>query len=210
MESPLFTDRHDLIACPDCDLLHRIAPLEAGQKASCRRCGAVLYRHRPRAVEQGLALTLAALVLFAIATSLPLLSLKMSGQIQETSLLDGVRSFIDRGDWGLALLVFLTSLLFPLLRLLGLLYVLFPLWLGRSLPGLGRVFRLTFGFTPWSMLEIYLLGALVAVVKLGEMATIVPGLAAYAFVGLILASAWAAYTLEPKLVWDRVEVRHGR
>ncbi len=204
------TDTRSLIACPDCDLLHHTTPPQRGGVARCARCGAVLYRDRPRGVETALALTLSALLLFVLTNLLPLLALKMGGRIQETSLASGVFVFIDRREWLLAGLVFLTSLLFPLLRIAGLLAVLIPLRFNLHAPWLGKVFRLTNATSPWSMLEIFLLGGLVAAVKLQDMATVVPGIAAYSFAGLILTMSWAVYALEPRLIWERAGLAGAR
>lgn len=200
----------ELMACPDCDLLHRRVALPSKGVARCRRCGTLFYRNPPRMLEQALALSVTGLILFILANLFPLLALELSGRHEELTLIQGTLVFVDQGQWMLAVLVFLTSLLFPLLRLLGLLYVLLPLHLRRSPPLLGPMFRLTQAFSPWSMAEIFLLGALVAAVKLGDMASILPGAAAYAFAGLILTSAWIGFKLEPQLIWDRVPVSpHG-
>ncbi len=154
-------------------------------------------------LEQCLALTLTALALFTLANLFPLLNLRLGGREEALTLIEGALTFLDQGHWGLAGLVFFTSLLFPLLRLLGLAYVLLPLWRGRIPPRLGPVFRWTQAFSPWSMAEIFLLGGLVAAVKLGDMAAIIPGTAAYAFIGMIFINAWIGFKLEPRMIWDR-------
>ncbi len=197
------------LACPQCDQLYRRVPLASGKKAVCVRCGAVLYRCRKRGVEFALALCVSGLILFGVANFAPLLALEKGGLIQETTLWSGIGVFLVRGEWLLALLVLVTLILFPLLRLAGLTYVLYPFFRGRATAaGAARVFRLIHAASPWSMLEIFLLGALVAVVKLGDMATVMPGIAAYAFVGLILVSAWAEYVIEPRDIWRRID-NHG-
>lgn len=206
--SPSYDQADDWLACPHCDLLYRQIPLAGGSKAVCRRCGLVLYRCRERGVEFALALSIAGLMLFIVANFAPLLALEKGGLIQETTLWSGIGVFVERGEWLLALLVLGTLIIFPLVRLAGLVYVLYPLHRGRSAAGLARVFRLIHAASPWSMLEIFLLGALVAAVKLGNMATVMPGVAAYAFVGLILVSAWAEYLVEPRDIWRRID-GHG-
>jgi len=193
-----------LIACLGCDLLHRRIPLPGHRAARCRRCGAVLYRSRPDGIPTALALNLAALWLLLLVNLFPLLELRMGGQVQETTLWRSMLTFYDQGDWLLGTLVLGTSLVVPLARLLGMVYVLSAVQFGLNLPRLGRIFRGARALAPWGMLEIYLLGALVAAVKLGDQAILVPGVAAFAFIGMILTLAWAAMALEPMAVWERI------
>ena len=146
------------------------------------------------------------LILFVIANSYPFLSFKMEGIVQETTLLTGVHLFYQSGMHALALLVALTTVVFPLAELLGLLYVLLPLKLDRVPWKLGRVFRFVRSIEPWGMMEVFMLGILASVVKLAQMASIVPGISMYAFAALIVVIAAAAASLDPRIVWDRVEV----
>jgi paraquat-inducible protein A len=199
-----------LLACPGCDLLLRRSSLPGGGMALCPRCHSPLYRRRPSGIETALALNLAAMLLLLLSNLFPLFELRMGGQQREATLWDSVLTFFDEGAWLLGTLVLGTSLVMPLVRLLGLLYVLGALRFRLALPRLGRIFRGVRSLSPWGMLEIYLLGALVAAVKLGDQATIVPGVAAFAFACLILVLAWSAAVLEPQGVWDRIPpVRPG-
>ena len=106
--------------------------------------------------------------------------------------------------WELSLLVLLTTILVPLLQLLVLVYVLVPLYLNRTPWKLGSIFRLFHSLQPWGMMEVFMIGILVAVVKLVGMAQIVPGLALWSFAVLIIVLAAAAANLDPRLVWERV------
>jgi paraquat-inducible protein A len=195
-----------LIACHECDLLQHIPHQRQGGKARCRRCDAVLHRSVSDSLNRTLALTLAGLVLFFVANSFPFLSFKMQGQATETTLATGVRDLYAQGMWELALLVLLTSMLVPLLQLLLLLYILLPLKFGRKPWRLATVFRLLQRLGPWGMMEVFMLGILVAVVKLVEMAQIIPGLALWSFALLIFVLAGAAAALDPRVIWERVEV----
>jgi paraquat-inducible protein A len=104
-----------------------------------------------------------------------------------------------------ASLVFLTTILAPFLQLLGLAYILLPLKIDRMAPGTFRVFRLFHGIQPWSMMEVFMLGILVSIVKLAKMAQIVPGIAVYSFMALIFVLAACTASLDPHLVWERWE-----
>ncbi len=196
-----------LIACHDCDLLHRYRPLSEGDEAKCHRCGSVLYRNKAKSLEKTFALSLAALILYVVANTFPFLAIRLEGQITHTTLITGVIELYDQDMLALSALVFLTSILAPGLQVLGLLYVLLPLRLKRSGPLLAQVFRWVRSLEPWSMMEVFMLGILVSVVKLSAMAEIVPGIAVWSFGALIMVLAWAAATLDPKKVWDELECR---
>jgi paraquat-inducible protein A len=165
----------------------------------------VLRRRRPRSIERTLALTLGAAVLFVVANSFPFLSFDMKGQETETTLATGVRDLWQQGKPELAGLVLLTIFLAPLLQIGVLLYVLLPLHGGRVPWQMPRAFRLLRRVEPWSMMEVFMIGILVAVVKLMGMASIVPGLALWAFVLLFLLISGAVASLDPQAVWERAE-----
>lgn len=194
-----------LIACPDCDLLYRRRPLQSGEKAHCGRCGALLYQCKQDSLERTLTLALAALILFVLANAYPLLAFKFRGRVQENEVISGVSELYQQGMWELALLVFGVSILAPLLKILGLLYVLLPLRFGRRPWKMASVFRLVETLHPWAMTEVYMLGILVAIVKLSDIATIVPGIALYSFAALILVMAAADAMLDPDIVWETLE-----
>ena len=199
--------RKDLIKCHECDLLQVNPTLPTGGAALCNRCGATLHRDRPDSLNRTLALTLAGIVLFIVANSFPFLSFQMQGQITETTLFTGIRDLYLGGMWELAAVVFFTSILAPGIQLVLLLVVLLPLALMKRLPpGFGRLFRWVKTLTPWGMMDVFMLGILVSVVKLSDMATIVPGTSLFAFVVLILVLAAAQASLDPDIVWGRIPV----
>jgi paraquat-inducible protein A len=195
----------DWIACHDCDLVHRAPDLPPGAAAKCSRCEAVLYRERHDGLNRALALTVAGLVLFVVANTFPFLSFHMQGQVTETTLATGVWDLYEQGMPELAGLVLITAILAPAIHLGLLAHMLLPLQLGRRPWGLAPAFRLLRRVQPWSMMEVFLLGILVSVVKLAAMAKIVPGLAIYSFGVLILVLAAASSVLEPRMIWRRVE-----
>ena len=196
---------NSLIACHECDLLNRIKPLPDGGVAQCIRCGAVLYRQKRDSLDRTLSLTIAALILFVVANTYPFLALKSGGLVQQTTLITGTKELYAQGMEALALLVLFTSILAPLVHLVGMLYVLLPLKFNRLPRNLPRVFRLVQRLQPWGMLEVFMLGILVSVVKLAKMAKIVPGIALYSFLVLIFVMAASSASLDPHLIWKRWE-----
>jgi len=193
------------IACHECDVLHRIKPLPAREAAHCIRCGAVLYRHKPNSLERTLAFAFAGLILFILANSFPFLGLKIGSQVRETTLITGIYELYVQGMQLIAILVLLTTVLVPFTQMLCLLYILLPLKFHRLPKELPRVFRFVNRVVPWGMMEVFMLGILVSVVKLGKMATIIPGLALFAFLSLIFVLAAMTVALDEHLIWQTID-----
>jgi paraquat-inducible protein A len=193
-----------IMACHECGLVQRMRALPDGGSARCPRCGAALYRERHASIHRALMLTLAALILFVLAHSFPFMSFSLEGREQVSTLLTGVVQLYRNGMWPLALLVFGAASLVPLLKLLGNLYVLLPLRLGRRPWGSAVVFRYAEVLHPWAMMEVYLLGVIVAYVKLIDLARLELGLAVYSFGALILVMIAAEAALDRRKVWERL------
>jgi paraquat-inducible protein A len=193
------------VACHDCDLLHRLGEIPEGSSALCRRCGGLLRKRQRRSIERTLALVMGAAVLFAVANLFPFLSFDMKGQETRTTLITGVNDLWKQGMPELAALVLLTIFLAPLFQIAILLYVLVPLHRGGVPWQMPRAFRLLKRVEPWSMMEVFMIGILVAIVKLLDMAKIEPGLALFAFVLLFVLITAAVASLDPHAVWERAE-----
>jgi paraquat-inducible protein A len=191
------------IACHDCDLIHRIDPLPAKGAAACIRCGAVLYKHKPNSQERTLAFAFAALVLFILANSFPFLGLKIGAQVRETTLITGIQELYLQGMQVIAILVLLTTVLVPFTQMMCLFYILLPLkfgWLPKRLPW---VLRLLQHLQPWGMMEVFMVGILVSVVKLAKMAKIIPGISLYSFLALIFVLSAMTVSLDAHLIWQK-------
>jgi len=193
-----------MIACHECDLLHKVQPLPDGGAARCVRCDALLYYQKKDSLDRTLALTIAGLILLIVANIFPFLAMKSGGLVRETTLITGIKGLYLQGMVALALLVFLTIILVPLVQIAGMLYVLVSLKVNRVPRNLALVYRFLRSLQPWAMMEVFMLGILVSMVKLGKMATMVPGLAVYSFVVLIFVLAGAAASLDPRIIWDRL------
>jgi paraquat-inducible protein A len=187
--------KHALIACHDCDLLQREPPLPPGALARCWRCGAELYRRRTSSLDRSLAFALGTLVVFAIANAFPIVGLKAGGNVVRTTLFGGVQALYAQHMWLVAGLVLLTTIVTPLAQLMAMTYLLLPLKFNRLPPGMPLVFRIFRLAHTWSMVEVFMLGILVALAKLAHIATVVPGTALWAFFALmvLLVSTNAAF-----------------
>jgi paraquat-inducible protein A len=194
-----------LIACHECDLIHRLGEVPPGGAARCARCGGALYRPKVDSVNRSLALALTGLILYVIANTHPFLGFKIGSQVRETTLATGIFQLYQQEMAAIATLVLLTVVIFPAIHLGCMLYMLIPTYFDRVPRHLARVLRLVMFLKPWGMMEVFMLGILVSVVKLVKMATIIPGVALYAFLALIFVLAAMAVTLDDHLIWDRLD-----
>lgn len=195
----------ELVACHECDLLMRRPDLKLEQKASCPRCGYELYAHRGQVERRSLALVLTALVLFLPANFLPIMQLNLLGQTTQDTVWSGVVALYRSGMEAVALVVFLCSMVVPLLKLLCQLLVLLCIrW--RVARAWGRwVYRSYHHLREWGMLEVYLIGILVSIVKLIDMADLTLGVGLFCFIGLLLAQIWLEVTMSPHQIWEALE-----
>lgn len=193
-----------IVGCRQCDAVLEEPFVPDGGAAYCVRCGALLFRRHSQTIEVCFALVVAAAILFSVANVYPFLAFQIQGQRTETTLLDGVGALVDQQERLVAALVFLTTIASPASEIGLLLYVLAPVYFRFRLPGMTLAFRWVEQFRPWSMMEVFLIGILVAGVKLADLADIVPGIALYAFGLLIPCLAAASNFLDSELVWRRI------
>lgn len=198
-----------LVACPDCDLLQRLPAVPLRQTARCARCRAPLWRHKPESLERTLALALAAAILLLIANVVPMLGLSVAGREAFTTVVGGVFAMWREGSQVVAMLVLFAAVIAPALEIACLLLVVLavrrppaPHWVATLLQGYEFV-------REWSMIEIMLLGVLVALIKIAELATVIPGLALFVLGSLVFLLAAMAATFDPRLAWERIEWAAG-
>ncbi|WP_319237613.1 paraquat-inducible protein A [uncultured Propionivibrio sp.] len=191
------------IACHECDLL--LMPLElraSRSQAFCPRCGARLYACHHDRLEKILALTVAALTLLLTAISFPIVGLDIQGHYAETTVLDAALALWREERGLLAGLVLLTTVLMPLFELGAILWLALPLWRGWRPWGFARVFRLLRLAHPWAMVEVFVLGVLVSLVKLSHLADVLPGPAMACFGGLMALLAALSALIDPPALWQ--------
>ncbi len=193
--------------CPDCGLFQTLPPLPRGSVARCPRCSAVLRRRRVDPVGRSLALAVTGLLLFGLALTLPFIDVEVSGKVLDTTLLSGPAELEQQGAWELGLAVLVTTFAAPLLRLSALAYVLVGMGLRHPPRHLYAVFRWVGWLTPWSMLEVFLLGVFVAYTRLIVLAHVQIGGAVLALGALMLVSAAADAALDDEAVWEGLERR---
>jgi len=196
-----------LIACPECDLLMQEIPLPSGGTACCRCCGATLYRNLPDSLNRSLALTIAAAILFVVANVFPILGITLQGNGNAVTLLQAVFDLWKQDMRLVSSLTFITAILVPALELALMLYLLVPLQQGNVPRGTSLIMRLLRTIRPWGMIEVFMLGILVSLVKLVQDFRIIPGVALWSFGCLTLLLAALAASFNPRDVWAQLDGR---
>lgn len=193
------------MTCHDCDSLFDSPELHEGESALCPHCGAGLNQHRKNPVHRASALAVSALIFFVVANSFPFIELKAGGQVSRIILAESVVALKEHGSpWlGAAVAVFILGA--PLIMISGFLYLLIPLNFGRRLPGAIHVCRLVYGTDAWNMIEVFLIGVLVSLLKLGDIATVTLGISFWAFAGLIVCLPASLSAIEVRTLWDSME-----
>ncbi|WP_431276567.1 paraquat-inducible protein A [Variovorax ureilyticus] len=191
----------DAIVCEGCDAIcHRVA-LRPHEVARCPRCGTELERHPGDQHARILPLTVACLILFTIANLFPIVEIELQGLTSETTLAGAVVALSSEGMSPVALLVLATTILFPLLQLCILAYLLVPMAYERRPAGFGVLVKLLQSLRPWGMVEVFLLGVLVAIIKLSSMAHVIAGPALWAFAALTVLLT-AVISFDPRAFWE--------
>ena len=174
----------DVIICEYCDAVYRRTPLHRHQSACCQRCGGVLYRHNPLNVQQRLALCITGGVLLVFANAYPVMTISMSGLSNSATLWDSVQILSHGSITFIALVLALSIIFAPVLQIALLCWVLGFALGRRRAPGFATCMRALEGLRPWSMLEVCLLGAMVAVIKLAGLLEVIPGIGLIALAAL--------------------------
>jgi paraquat-inducible protein A len=193
------------VACPDCDLINRVPALVPGESAACVRCEATLSRNPPNSINRGIALTFTAIMLYTITCTFPFLSFGEAGIVTHTKLFSGIIGLYQEGMYFLAAAVSFTTVAVPVFMMVGLCYLLLPLRVNMRLPAAAHVLRAILRLQPWNMVEIFMIGIIVSGVKLQKMAALEPGIGAWAFMVMIFVMAAIATSLEPRVLWERME-----
>ena len=200
----------ETVACPDCDLLQQIPELPSGARASCPRCGNTLAVRRTSPLDRPLALTLAAAIVFVIAQTAPLMSLSVVGRFASTTIIGGAYEMSQTGEPVTALVVVFCAVIAPGAHIL---FMLITLLAARRPPApawVGEMLRWAESLEPWSMSEVMILGILVALIKIAELATVDAGIGMYAVAALVVLLTAISMTFDPDEIWTRVVWADGR
>lgn len=192
-------------ACPDCDLLQQVPPLPRGAKARCVRCDYVLASRPPGPRDLPLALALAALITFVIANVMPLMDLSAVGRTTSTTIIGGAYQMWVDGEPIVGMLIGFCAVIAPGTFLLFMVILLVasrrtppPHWVAEML-------RWAHHFQMWSMLEVMMLGIMVALIKIAEVASVETGIGMYAVFALMVFIPAIMVTFDARELWNRVQ-----
>jgi paraquat-inducible protein A len=195
----------NVLSCNTCGLRQLVESLPPDRTAECARCGSYLAAGASGSLHATAAFAAAALILYVPANVYPILRMHFYGAYSESTVWDGVVGLAQHNQWFVAAVVFLASIVIPLLKLATLLFLVLTaaFGLGRRLRARTRIYRLVDVIGPWAMLDVFLLAVLVALVKLGSIATILPGPGLVAFASMVVLTMLASASFDPKLIWQR-------
>lgn len=195
-----------LIGCHDCHLLVRIDTLQSDHPV-CPRCGAALHARKPGSIARTWALLLAAVIMYIPANVLPMTLTSALGAMQSDTIMSGVIYFIHSGSWEIAAVIFIASIFVPMAKLAILVFLLVSVQLRLRWRPRDRtvLYRMTELVGRWSMVDVYVVTVLVALVKLGAVASIEAGPAAVFFASVVVLTMLAAESFDPRIIWDVIE-----
>ena len=187
-----------------CHVCEKVSPVA---EVRCSRCGTHLHLRKPDSITRTMALLIAAAVMYVPANMLPILTSRELGISTESTIIAGMVEFWSTGAYPIAIVIFTASILIPLLKIVAL------LWLCAAAKGLvphsakllGKVYWVTELLGRWSMVDIFVVSILVAMVQLGNYMVITPEPGALAFAGVVMLTMFAAMSFDPKLLWDQLE-----
>lgn len=192
------------IACDTCGLVQRVEELRPRTEAECLRCGSILAKRKVDSLGRTAAFSLAALIFYVPANIYPILRMDYYGAYSESTVWDGCEKLFLDGQWVVAVIVFLASILIPLFKLLGLFYLVVTARFSSARRRRERtwIYRIIDVIGPWAMLDVFLLAVLVALVKLEKIATVLPGTGLLAFTAVVVLTILASASFDPKLIWE--------
>jgi paraquat-inducible protein A len=196
-----------LLSCHSCHLLSKVGESHGHVHSTCPRCGSGLHQRKTNSIARTWALVLAAFIFYIPANVLPITTVVSLGAAQSDTIMSGVIYFVQTGMWPIALVIFVASVAVPLMKLFLLSYLLISVqrksqWRPEDRT---RLYRITEIVGRWSMVDIYVVTILVALVQLGSLSTITAGPAARYFAAVVVITMFAAMSFDPRLIWDAME-----
>jgi len=196
-----------LIHCHLCGQLNRTRKAKELSLLECSHCDATLHVRKPNSISRTWALVITAFLLYIPANVLPVMTVISMGHGEPDTILSGIHALMESGMWPLAILIFFASITVPMLKLLGLIFLLVSIRLKSKWRPKERtkLYRIIEAVGRWSMVDIFMVSILIALVKLGSLATIEPGAGATFFAGVVVITMFAAMSFDPRLIWDAIE-----
>lgn len=201
-----------LFNCHGCHLLVRRPPTTVSGSFRCPRCGARLHARKPNSIRRTWALVAAALIFYLPANLLPVTTTTFMGSTKSDTIMSGVIYFMQTDSWGIALILFVASIVIPIAKLIILCVLLVSVQRGSGWRPKDRtkLYRVTELVGRWSMLDVFVVTVLVALVRLGYVTTIEAGPGVAYFAAVVIITMIAATTFDPRLIWDAMEKKNER
>lgn len=192
-----------ILVCRECHKLSRVSD----NNGSCPRCGSRLHERYPNSIARTWALLVTALILYIPANTMPIMTVYYLGSGMPATIMEGVIEFIHADMWGIAAIVFIASIVVPTFKLIGMGLLLYSVQRRQLMPPRQRIFMFRFieWIGRWSMLDIFVIAIMVAVVSFGQLAQVVPGMGSIAFALVVVTTMFAAMSFDPRLIWDTTE-----
>jgi paraquat-inducible protein A len=210
MTQPLTSRNASLVPCHRCHLLSQMPPDGKLSGMACPRCGAALHQRKPDSLNRTWAMVIAAIVFYIPAMVLPISTTTTFAGAQSDTIMSGVIYFIHSGSWHIALVIFVASVLVPILKILILIFLLISVQMKSKWRPLDstRLYRIIEFIGKWSMVDIYVVTIMMALIKLGGLASFDAGPAAVYFGTMVVVTMFAAMSFDPRLIWDCMEESH--
>jgi len=194
-----------ILICTECHELNKQEP-DVDEQV-CSRCGALVHARRPDSLSRTWALLITAALLYIPANMLPIMTVNSLGQGDPSTIMAGVIQLVQHGMYPIAAVVFIASILVPTFKLVGIGLLLFSVQRHQPLSAQQRIvmYRFIEFIGRWSMLDIFVIAILVAVVNFGRLASVEANLGAAAFASVVILTMLAAVTFDPRLIWDNTE-----
>ena len=194
-----------ILICTECHELNKQEPDTDEQ--TCTRCGALIHARRPNSLARTWALLVTAAILYIPANLLPIMTVNSLGQGEPSTIMAGVIQLVQHGMFPIAAVVFIASILVPTFKLVGIALLLYSVQRHQPMSARQRIlmYRFIEWIGRWSMLDIFVIAILVAVVNFGSLASIEPGYGATAFASVVVLTMLAALTFDPRLIWDNTD-----
>jgi len=204
--APLTALQARQLSCLECGLLIPDTPAQQ-QVQKCRRCGGTLHSRHKDSLNRTWALLIAAMILYVPANLMPITLTTALGSTEGDTIMQGVIYFLFSGDWPVALVIFTASILVPLLKMAALTYLLVSVQRHSSHRPLDRtkIYRMVEFVGRWSMIDVFVVTIMVALVQLGAVATIQAGSGAIFFCAVVIITMLAAESFDPRLIWDECD-----
>ena len=190
-----------LAACHVCGLTSRVSAQR------CPRCRSRLHLRKGHSLQRTWAFTIASLLRYFPANLLPILRVESFAGAQSSTIMSGVIQFWQEEDYPVAIIIFVASVMIPVLKILAIIWLCFAATYGWQPRGMTRLYRVTEFVGRWSMVDVFVVAILVGVVQLGSTISIHPGAGAVSFAAVVVLTMLAAMSFDPRLIWDAAAAR---